>query len=68
MGDGAALPGMRDDVQQANAKYEFDRGNTAYRDAYVAEINKVLAEKCVTDDDERDEFRQDIRMSRRVQP
>jgi hypothetical protein len=59
---------LRDSVQEANAKYEFDRGNAAYRDGYIAEIKKVLADKCVTDKGEREEFRRDIRNVEAGQP
>jgi hypothetical protein len=59
---------MRDAVREANEKYEFDRGSASYRDAYVAMINKVLAEKCVTSEDERNEFRHDIENVKAGQP
>ncbi len=57
---GLRCSGLRDHVQEANAKYEFDRSNANYRADYIALINKLLAEKCVSDDDEVDAFRHDI--------
>ena len=59
---------LRDAVQEANAKYEFDRGNTSYRTAYVAVINDLLDNKCVADESERDEFRHDLENVRAGQP
>jgi hypothetical protein len=51
---------LNKDVQEANAKYEFDRGSERYRAAYIDSINRLLAEKCVSDDDEINAFRHDI--------
>ena len=59
---------LRDKVQEANAKYEFDRGNTSYRSAYVALINELIAGNCVADESERDEFRHDIENVESGQP
>jgi hypothetical protein len=59
---------LRDAVQEANAKYEFDHGNTSYRTAYVAVINDLLDNKCVADESERDEFRHDLENVRAGQP
>ena len=55
-------------MQEANAKYEFDRGNTSYRSAYVAVINELMAGNCVADESERDEFRHDIENVESGQP
>jgi hypothetical protein len=51
---------LRDAVQEANTKYEFDRNNASYREAYIAAIKQILAEKCGTDEEEIDAFHQDI--------
>ncbi|HVX75648.1 MAG TPA: hypothetical protein VHB49_05950 [Bradyrhizobium sp.] len=59
---------LRNDVQEANAKYEFDRGNAGYRSDYIALINKLLSEKCVDDNDEVDAFRHDIENIEAGQP
>jgi hypothetical protein len=59
---------MNKDVQEANAKYEFDRGSERYRAAYIDSINRLLAEKCVSDDDELSAFRHDIENVEAGQP
>jgi hypothetical protein len=59
---------LRNDVQEANAKYEFDRTNANYRADYITLINKLLAEKCVDDDDEVEAFRHDIENVEAGQP
>jgi hypothetical protein len=59
---------LRNDVQEANAKYEFDRSNTGYRSNYIGLINKLLDEKCVDDDDEVDAFHHDIENVEAGQP
>jgi hypothetical protein len=59
---------MNKDVQEANAKYEFDRGSERYRTAYIDSINRLLAEKCVSDDDELSAFRHDIENVETGQP
>ena len=59
---------LRNDVQEANAKYEFDRSNANFRAHYIALINKLLAKKCVSDDDEVDAFRHDIENVQAGQP
>jgi hypothetical protein len=51
---------LNTDMQEANAKYEFDRDSARYRAAYIDAINKLLAEKCVSDDDEINAFHRDI--------
>jgi hypothetical protein len=51
---------LNKELQEANAKYEFDRNSEAYRTAYIDSINKLLAEKCVSDDDEINAFHHDI--------
>jgi len=57
---------LNKDVQEANAKYEFDRGSKRYRTTYIDAINK-LAEKCV-DDDVIDAFHHDIENIEAGQP
>jgi hypothetical protein len=59
---------LQKEVQEANAKYEFDRSSAGYRTAYIDLINKLLAEKCVTDEDEVDAFRHDIENVEAGQP
>jgi hypothetical protein len=59
---------LRDAVQEANAKYEFDRSNTSYRTAYIAVINQLLADKCVIGESELNAFRHDIENVRAGQP
>jgi hypothetical protein len=59
---------LNKDVQEANAKYEFDRGSERFRTAYIDSINRLLAEKCVSDDDEINAFRQDIENAGAGQP
>lgn len=51
---------LNKDMQEANAKYEFDRSSERYRAAYIDAINKLLAKKCVDDDDEVQAFHHDI--------
>jgi hypothetical protein len=56
-------------VQEANVKYEFDRNNANYRSDYIALINKLQVEKCVSDDDDEvDAFRHDIENVEAGQP
>lgn len=59
---------LRNDMKEANAKYEFDRSSSNYRADYIALINKLLAEKCVGDDDEVEAFRHDIENIEAGQP
>jgi hypothetical protein len=59
---------LQDGVQEANAKYEFDRGSAAYRAAYIAAIDTLLAKGCVSDATEIDIFHQDIRNIEAGQP
>jgi hypothetical protein len=59
---------LNKDMQEANAKYEFDRSSARYRSDYIDAINKLLAKKCVDDDDEVQAFRHDIENIEAGQP
>lgn len=59
---------LNKDMQEANAKYEFDRSSKRYRTTYIDAINKLLAEKCIDDNDEVDAFHHDIENIEAGQP
>jgi hypothetical protein len=59
---------LRNEVREANAKYEFDRSNANYRTNYIALINRLLERKCVDDDEEVEAFHHDIENVEAGQP